>query len=90
MKSNYLTLFALLSILLFSCGPDSELVASGVHHSCALKEITAKVKSDPTNPELLEQLKEKANLLQAVIETADEGSREALRKAIQDGSKDCK
>ncbi|TNE53281.1 MAG: hypothetical protein EP338_12155 [Bacteroidetes bacterium] len=88
MKKSYITIIAL-SALLFSCGPDPELVASGVSHTCAIKDLQKKLEEDPTNEELQRDLKNRAEYLESVINTADEGDRAALEDAIKEASKNC-
>jgi len=78
-----------LAIFMTSCGPDSILVESGKTHSCKLKELQEKMDADPSNVELQNEFKETTQLLNAVIETADEGDQEALKNAIIEASKDC-
>lgn len=82
-----------LSVIAFSftsCGPDSILVESGKIHSCKIRELSEKLKADPDNAELKEEILETGRYLESVIETAEEGDRAALQEAIVEASKDCK
>ena len=70
-------------VLLGACGPDSELVASGKAHACNLKKAAAELEKGPENADLQKKVKEHADLLKAVIDTADEGKRADLEAAIK-------
>lgn len=69
-------------LVLAACGPDGELVASGAAHSCRLQSATKKLVENPDDPALVAEVKDATALLQAVIDSADEGKRSALGKAI--------
>ena len=71
---------ALLSLA--ACGPDSELVASGKAHSCRLQLSTKQLAQTPEDAALAADVREATELLQAVIDTVDEGKRSELGKAI--------
>lgn len=90
MKKKFLPVWTLLCLGLLACGPDSDLVASGVHHTCAIKELQTKMAADPMNEELKNEFTRTVGFLESVIKSADEADREELRKAIQDGSQSCK
>jgi hypothetical protein len=83
-----LTLFTF--ITLTSCGPDSLLVQDGIVHSCNLKKIEEKMKIDPNNAELNEEYIRTVQFLNDVIDSEEESKRDDLKKAINEGSKDCK
>jgi len=68
---------------LTACGPDSELVASGKIHVCGMQALEAQLEANPGDADLLSQLADKAGMLEAVIDTADEGDRADLSAAIQ-------
>jgi hypothetical protein len=68
--------------LLVGCGPDQELVASGKAHKCKLQELSKKLKDDPTNTKVAEEIATTSRYLTTVIETADEGKRADLSAAI--------
>lgn len=89
MKIINLRLSILLISLISSCGPDSDLVASGILHQCDINQFEKQLESDPNNEELHKQLKEKVEILKITIENEDEGNREALKEAIEEGTKDC-
>ena len=74
-------LFALL--MLAACGPDRELVASGKAHRCEIQALQARLQANPQDQAAQAQLTERRELLQAVVETADQGDRAALEAAIQ-------
>ena len=67
---------------LSACGPDAELVASGKAHVCALQELQARAQANPGDPGLAGQMAQRADFLEAVINSAPEGSRSALQEAI--------
>ena len=90
MKKSVLVLSAVVIGLAFtSCGPDSELVASGKVHSCKLKELAEKMKTDPDNAELQEEFIQTGKFLQTVVESAGEGNEEAMREAINAAAENC-
>lgn len=69
-------------LALAACGPDGDLVASGAAHSCRLQSATKKLAENPEDAALAAEVKEATELLQAVIDTAEEGKRSELGKAI--------
>lgn len=69
-------------LALGACGPDGELVASGAAHGCRLEVATNKLAENPEDAALAAEVKEATELLQAVIDSADEGERSKLGKAI--------
>jgi hypothetical protein len=69
-------------LALAACGPDGDLVSSGAAHSCRLQQATKKLAENPEDATLAAEVKEATELLQAVIDTADEGKRSELGKAI--------
>ncbi len=79
-----LTLLSLTLLSLAACGPDADLIASGKAHSCRLQKATAGLARTPHDEALSAEVREATKLLQAVIETADEGKRAQLGKAIAD------
>lgn len=64
------------------CGPDAELVASGKAHECAMQAARAQLEANPNDTAAQEALRERSELLQAVIGTAGEGERADLEAAI--------
>ena len=70
--------------LLAACGPDAELVASGKIHSCTMASLQQQLQANPEDQGLQTQLREASELLQAVIESADEGDRADLQAAIHE------
>lgn len=71
---------ALLSLA--ACGPDAELVASGKAHSCRLQKATRQLVKTPTNDALITEVRESTVFLQSVIDSAGDGNRAELGKAI--------
>jgi predicted lipid-binding transport protein (Tim44 family) len=72
----------LVAFSLLGCGPDADLVASGKAHSCRLQNATRELADKPGDAALAADVKEATELLQTVIDSADEGERAALGKAI--------
>lgn len=81
--------FAAFALLLISCGPDSELVASGKSHSCKIRELSKQLEADPGNPEIMEEIARYSRYLKIVIESAGEGGQAELEEAIIEASKNC-
>ena len=73
---------ATLLLSLVGCGPDADLVASGKAHSCRLQNATRALAEAPSDEALAADVKEATELLQAVIDSADEGERAELGKSI--------
>ncbi len=73
---------AALACSLSACGPDKELVKSGKDHTCALEELAKKLKADPGNQKLHEEIRERSVDLKVVIGSAGEGKQAALKEAI--------
>ncbi len=65
-----------------ACGPDPILVESGKTHSCNQMKASKALAAKPGDADLAKQVKEHADRLRLVIETADEGKRAALQAAI--------
>lgn len=78
-----------LCAFMFSCGPDQDLVNSGVIHSCKIKELEKQLEEDPTNEELQSELKSTEGFLESVINSAKEGGRAELEEAIEQGAENC-
>jgi len=74
------TLFALCTLA--ACGPDPDLVASGKAHSCRVQKATKQLAERPDDDALAAEVREATELLQTVIDTADQGDRAELGKAI--------
>lgn len=76
-----------LATMTTACGPDAELVASGKIHTCNLKKAVDALAADPENAELKSKMESHKGLLDAVVGTADEGGRAALKAAIDEAAK---
>ena len=76
------TAFVIALLSLAACGPDADLVASGKAHSCRLQQATRALAKNPEDATLAAEVKDATDMLQTVIDTADEGKRAELGKAI--------
>lgn len=74
----------MIPLLTVGCGPDADLVRSGVAHRCEMDRINAELNEDMHNEELLRELAERGELFEAVIGSEDEGKQAALRERIQE------
>ena len=83
---SILAILGLVSVM--GCGPDPELVANGKQHACTILDLQSKLKEKPDDQKLKDKLKYTSGDLKAVIETADEGDRASLEKAIQEAAKE--
>ena len=84
------TILLLAAVLAFAgaCGGvDSELVASGKVHSCAIQELERNLAADPENAELQNELEDRRALLETVISTGE--SPADLASAIAEAAQNC-
>ena len=77
-----------MAIGLVACGPDADLVRSGKAHQCTLSKLKAQLAEKPQDPKIQEEIKSTTGLYETVIQSAGEGKKEALEKAIAAAVKD--
>ena len=68
--------------------PDADLVRSGKAHQCTLSKLKAQLADKPQDPKIQEEIKSTTGLYETVIQSAGEGKKEALEKAIAAAVKD--
>ena len=88
MKLLTIIVLAAVATLPVACGGvDSELVASGKVHSCAIQELERNLAGDPENAELQRELEDRRALLETVISTGE--SPADLASAIAEAARNC-
>lgn len=78
------TAVLLTPLLTLGCGPDRDLVASGVIHRCEMERISNELEANPGDEELQRELTERGELFETVIGSEDEGKQGALRERISE------
>lgn len=77
------TLSSLALILLMGCGPSSEDIANGAHHTCVIRSLLDHLEENPGDEEAMDNLRERRHFIEGILERDRyEGQRAAVLEEI--------